>query len=131
VEYEIVPGVTAALAAAAEAGISLTDRRWCSHVVFTTGHHCAGKERPDWRGIVRPDTTVAIYMPGSDYSAFARELTLAGLDPDTPCVLISQIGYPGQRVCRSTLDRVMDLPPVPAPALFLAGRAVGDGEVVS
>jgi uroporphyrin-III C-methyltransferase len=127
VEYQIVPGITAALAAAAEAGISLTDRRWCSHVVFTTGHHCAGKERPDWRGIVRPDTTVAIYMPGNDYPALARELTSAGLDPDTPCVLISQIGSPGQRVCRSTLDHVMDLAPVPAPALFLAGRAVGNG----
>jgi len=126
VEYEIVPGVTAALAAAAEAGISLTDRRWCSHVVFTTGHHCSGKERPDWRGIVRPDTTVAIYMPGNDYQALARELTLAGLAPDTPCVLISQIGSPDRRFCRSTLDRVMDLPPVPTPALFLAGRAVGN-----
>jgi len=127
VEYEIVPGVTAALAAAAEVGISLTDRRYCSHVVFTTGHHCAGKERPDWRGIVRPDTTVAIYMPGNDYPALARDLTLAGLDLDTPCVLISQIGSAGQRVSRSTLNRVMDLPPVPAPAPFLAGRAVGNG----
>lgn len=126
VEYEIVPGVTAALAAAAEAGISLTDRRSCSHVVFSTGHHCAGKEKPDWRGIVRPDTTVAIYMPGSDYTALARELTLAGLDPGTPCMLISQIGSPGWCVCHSTLDRVMDLAPVPAPALFLAGRSVGN-----
>jgi len=131
VEYEIVPGVTAALAAAAEVGISLTDRRYCSHVVFTTGHHCAGKEKPDWRGIVRPDTTVAIYMPGNDYPALARDLTLAGLDLDTPCVLISQISSPGQRVSRSTLDRVMDLPPVPAPALFLAGRAVGNARCTS
>lgn len=126
VDYEVVPGVTAALAAAAEAGISLTDRRSCSHVVFTTGHHCGGKKRPDWRGMVRSDMTVAIYMPGNDYAALARELTLAGLDPDTPCVLLSQIGSPAQRVYRSTIDRVMDLAPVPAPALFLAGRAVGN-----
>jgi len=73
---------------------------------------------------VRSDTTVAIYMPGSDYRALAQSLTSAGLDAETPCMLISQIGCPGQRVHRSTLDRVGDLPHLPAPALFLAGSAV-------
>ena len=125
VDYEVVPGVTAALAAAAQVGISLTDRRSCSHVVFTTGHQCAGKERPDWGGIVRPDTTVAIYMPGSDYQALACSLTLAGLAAETPCLLISQIGSPGQRVHLSNLNRVAELPRLPAPALFLAGSALG------
>jgi uroporphyrin-III C-methyltransferase len=125
VDYEVVPGVTAALAAAAQVGISLTDRRFCSHVVFSTGHQCAGKEMPDWRGIVRPDTTVAIYMPGSDYQALARSLASAGLAAETPCALISQIGCPGQRIHRSTLNRVGDLPRLAAPALFLAGSAVG------
>ena len=124
VDYEVVPGVTAALAAAAQVGISLTDRRSCSHVVFTTGHHCAGKEMPDWRGIVRSDTTIAIYMPGSDYPALAQSLTTAGLAAETPCMLISQIGCPGQRVHRSTLHRVGDLPHLSAPTLFLAGSAV-------
>jgi uroporphyrin-III C-methyltransferase len=127
VDYEVVPGVTAALAAAAEVGISLTDRRCCSHVVFTTGHHCAGKERPDWSGIVRADATVAIYMPGNDHAALARTLAGAGLAPDTPCLLISKIGSRGQRVLRSTLNQVAKLPPLPAPALFLAGSAVGSG----
>jgi uroporphyrin-III C-methyltransferase len=125
VDYEVVPGVTAALAAAAQAGISLTDRRFCSHVIFTTGHTCAGKEKPDWRGMVRSDTTVAIYMPGSDYQALARSLTSAGLAAETPCVLISQIGSSSQQVHRSSLNRVAELPPLSAPALFLAGNAVG------
>jgi uroporphyrin-III C-methyltransferase len=125
VDYEIVPGVTAALAAAAQVGISLTDRRSCSHVVFTTGHHCSGKERPDWRGIVRPDTTVAIYMPGNDYQGLARSLALAGMARETPCLLISQIASPSQRVHRSTLNQVASLPRLSAPALFLAGIAVG------
>jgi len=127
VDYEVVPGVTAALAAAAQVGISLTDRRSCSHVVFTTGHQCAGKERPDWSGIVRPDTTVAIYMPGSDYQELSRSLILAGLAEETPCLLISQIGSPdqGQRVHFSTLNRVAELPRFSAPALFLAGSTVG------
>jgi uroporphyrin-III C-methyltransferase len=125
VDYEVVPGVTAALAAAAQVGVSLTDRRSCSHVVFTTGHRCAGKERPDWHGMVLPDTTVAIYMPGSDYQALTRSLTSAGLAAETPCLLISQIGSPGQRVHRSTLNRVAELPRLSAPALFLAGSAVG------
>jgi uroporphyrin-III C-methyltransferase len=123
-DYEVVPGVTAALAAAAQIGSSLTDRRFCSNVIFTTGHHCAGKAWPDWRGLVRPDTTVAIYMPGADYAGLACELTAAGLARETPCVVISQIGSPAQRVHRSTLNRVGELPPLSAPAVFLAGRAI-------
>jgi uroporphyrin-III C-methyltransferase len=124
-DYEVVPGVTAALAAAAQVGVSLTDRRFCSHVIFTTGHTCSGIEKPDWRGMVRSDTTVAIYMPGSDYQALARALTSAGLAEETPCVLISQIGCRGQHVHRSTLSRVSELPLLSAPVLFLAGNAVG------
>jgi uroporphyrin-III C-methyltransferase len=125
VDYEVVPGVTAALAAAAEVGISLTERRSCSHLVFTTGHQCCGNEIPDWRGLVRSDTTVAIYMPGSDYRALARSLTTAGLAAETPCLVISQIGSPDQRIHGSTLNRVGDLPRLSAPALFLAGSAIG------
>lgn len=124
VDYEVVPGVTAALAAASQLGISLTDRRSCSHVVFTTGHRCGGNGRPDWSGLVRPDTTLAIYMPGSDYRALARALEFAGFATETPCLLISRIGSPDQRVHAFNLDRMADLPPLAAPALFLAGRAV-------
>jgi uroporphyrin-III C-methyltransferase len=124
VDYEVVPGITALVAAAAAERISLTDRRSCSHVVFASGHHCAGKEKPDWRGIVRPDTTLGIYMPGNEYGSLTEKLTAAGLTEETPCMVISRIASRDQRVYRSTLKQIANLPPLPAPALFLVGSAV-------
>ncbi len=124
VEYEIVPGITAALAAAASEHIALTDRRTCSSVVFTTGHHCAGKEKPDWRRTARPDARLAIYMPGSDYARLTQELIAAGLASDTPCMVISHVAAKDQQVYRSTLSQIAEFPALPAPSLFLIGKTV-------
>jgi uroporphyrin-III C-methyltransferase len=124
VEYEIVPGITTALAAAAAERIALTDRRICSTVIFTTGHHSAGKEKPGWRGIARSDTTLAIYMPGSDYARLTQELIAAGLSRETPCMVISRVASRDQRAYRSTLSQIAEFPPLPAPSLFLVGKTV-------
>jgi uroporphyrin-III C-methyltransferase len=138
VDCEVVPGITAAVAAAAVAGISLTDRRSCSHVVFTTAQQCAGKKAQqcggnnedarEWRGMARADATLAVYMPGQDYASLARDLTSAGFSEHTPCLLISRIGAKDQRVHRSTLNRIADAAPLPAPALLLVGNTVTLGK---
>ncbi|MGC1415258.1 MAG: uroporphyrinogen-III C-methyltransferase, partial [Candidatus Acidiferrum sp.] len=74
VEFEVVPGVTAALGAAASAGISLTDRRVASQVLLTTFSRGPEANAMDW-GCLTPATTLVLYMPGPDYGEVARRLT--------------------------------------------------------
>ena len=124
VDYEVVPGVTAAVAAAAAAGVSLTDRRRCSHLVFTTAQLSEGKEGPDWRGMAREDTTMAVYMPARDYAALARDMKSAGFSGETPCLLISRISAKDQRVHHSTVNHLAECPPLPAPTLLLVGKTL-------
>src|SRR4029077_13858916 len=92
VDFEIAPGITAALGAAAAAKISLTDRRVASQVLFTTfprgesGGFLDG--RLNWAAIT-PETTIAIYMPGTHYDEVAARLIENGISPETLCVIVS------------------------------------------
>jgi len=119
---EIVPGVTSAIAGAAAAGISLTDRRFAASVVFTTAHRGRGAEAVAWDKLVTSHSTLAIYMPGSDYKRLASQLCHAGLDAQTPCALISHAGRPSQQVRWSNLTSVQLLKPLPAPTLLIVGE---------
>src|ERR1700730_8940144 len=67
IEYEIVPGVTSALAAAAAAGIPLTHRRMSSTLVLTAGHRASDGSDGDWSKCAANESTLVIYMPGPDY----------------------------------------------------------------
>ena len=122
VEFEIVPGVTAASAAAAAAQISLTHRRLASKLIFLSAHRCAGEFVADWKSLVTHDATYAIYMPGGNYERIARELLAAGLDGSTPCVIVSQASTPQQLILRLDLASLADAPQPPAPALLLVGE---------
>src|ERR1700761_1040129 len=88
VPFEIVPGITAALGAAAAAGISLTDRRAASQLVISTFSRGAEGASMDWAAITST-TTLALYMPGRDYAEVARRLRQGGLPEDLPCVIVS------------------------------------------
>src|SRR5579883_2079157 len=93
IRYEIVPGITAALAAAAAGGFSLTDRHVASRVVFATGHFAEDQAKSGyWQGLSDPETTVVIYMPGPNLSRLSEQLIDAGFSPGTPCRLISHAG---------------------------------------
>jgi uroporphyrin-III C-methyltransferase/precorrin-2 dehydrogenase/sirohydrochlorin ferrochelatase len=122
VEFEIVPGVTAASAAAAAAQISLTDRRVASKVIFLSAHRRKGEFVADWKSLVAQDATCAIYMPGGNYERVARELLAAGLDGATPCVIVSQASTPQQLILRLDLASLAEAPEPPAPALLLVGE---------
>jgi uroporphyrin-III C-methyltransferase len=78
IEFEVIPGVTAALGAAASAQISLTDRRHASRVVFVTAHREGGTGLRNERHVAA-DTTYVIYMPGNRYAELAAELQTAGI----------------------------------------------------
>ncbi len=125
VRFEVVPGITSALAAAAAAGISLTDRRIASQVLFTTAHREPGKIALDWAGLAGSGTTIAIYMPGREYARLSASLLEAGLDPRTPVVAVSCAGLPAQQLKRITLGSLGDGAGLPAPSLLLVGWVVG------
>lgn len=136
VRFEIVPGVTAALAAGAALEIPLTDRRYASKLIFCTGHHATGKDAaPVWQGPLPEDATLVIYMPGRDTVRLARELAAAGVAADVPCCVVSQAATPRQThaVCR--LEGLGGLVCGPAPLMVMVGRAMepllaGEAEVV-
>ena len=69
IPYEIVPGVTSALGAAAAAAIPLTHRRASSALVFITAHQASGSEAANWNKLAGSGATLVIYMPGQNYSA--------------------------------------------------------------
>ena len=121
IQYEIVPGITSALAAAAAAGISLTDRRYASSVIFTTGHRRPG-EQVKWKQLAAADSTLAIYMPGSGYAELAAGLREAGLEDHTPCAVVSSAGLPAQQVLWTTLACLGRNAALPAPSLVLVGQ---------
>jgi len=127
---EIVPGVTAMFAAAAAVRKSLTDRRSASKVILTTAHHApngTGRDRPAlWRGPLPNDATLGIYMPGRDLGALAWDMLAAGMPSDLPCVVVSHISLPGQRVQATSLGQLAEIQPGPAPLLVLAGRPLGN-----
>jgi uroporphyrin-III C-methyltransferase len=121
VEFEIVPGVTAALSAAAAAGISLTDRRIASQVLLTTFSRGADGNAMEW-GCLTPATTLVLYMPGPDYAEVSRQLIDAGLPADLPCAIVSNISGTQQQVRITSVAALAIEEKLPAPALMIVGR---------
>jgi uroporphyrin-III C-methyltransferase len=121
VEFEIVPGVTAALGAAAAAGVSLTDRRVASQVLFSTFSRGLDANALDW-GYLTPATTLVLYMPGPDYAEVSRHLVDAGLPRDLPCVIVSGASGSQQQVRWSSVGALATEEKLPAPALMIVGR---------
>jgi len=124
VDFEVVPGVTSALASAAAAQVSLTQRGKASAVVFVTNHQANANVTVAWAAHVDSGATLAIYMPGFDYEKTASQLVAAGLKPQTPCAIISRASSSGQSIHRTTVDALPSAPHLPAPTLLLVGDAV-------
>ena len=123
-EFEVIPGVTAALGAAASARISLTDRRHASRVVFATAHRAGGTGLGN-EGHVAADTTYVIYMPGNRYAELAAELQAAGIGAEIPCVVISRATTKDEMIYRTTVGRLPECPGAVAPSLIVVGSIAG------
>jgi len=121
VPFSIVPGVTAATSAAAAAGVSLTDRRLGSALVFLTAQRCKGNPPPNWKAVAELGGAVAIYMPGGHEAVLARELLEGGLDPATPCFVVARASRADEQVIETTVGQLPEIPKLPAPALLLIG----------
>ena len=129
VAFEIVPGVSAAFAAAAAIGRSLTDRDCASNVVFSTGHHAQSHDHSRLPAL--EDATRVVYMPGRDLHLLAREWMEQGLPPEFPCAIISRAAQRGQQVLHTTLGALGDAEPTLAPSLLIAGWAVREMDAAS
>jgi uroporphyrin-III C-methyltransferase len=127
VESEIVPGITAGLAAAAALGIPLTDRRTASRLVFLTAQSAPGKPDPDWSAILSSDTTAVIYMPGEDYSRIAKRLREAGAPSERPCAIVAKVSGLEQQVFVTTVEQLRFTPPLSAPVIIIVGELAGHG----
>lgn len=132
----VVPGVTSALGAAAEAGIPLTHRRLASGVVFLTGHEEPGKAESavPWEDYARMGATLCVYMGMKNLEPITRRLLAGGLGPETPAAVVQAATTPGQRVWTSSLGRISreaEEGGFTAPAIVIIGEVVGLAELLS
>jgi uroporphyrin-III C-methyltransferase len=122
VASQIVPGITAAFAAAAAIGCSLTERNCASSVIFSTGHRAQPHTNAPLP--LSDDATRVVYMPGRDLRPLAEEWLQQGLPPEMPCAIVSRAAQPDQMVRCTTLAALGDAAPALAPSLLIAGWAV-------
>jgi uroporphyrin-III C-methyltransferase/precorrin-2 dehydrogenase/sirohydrochlorin ferrochelatase len=123
----VVPGITAALGAAAYAGIPLTHRDHAHSVTFATGHARDGGAPPDWPELARPGQTVVFYMGLTQLPTIVAELTASGASPHLPAAVIEQATLPEQRVIAGTLENLAErvaAAAVRSPALLIVGEVV-------
>lgn len=123
IEVEVIPGVTASLAAAAMLRVSLTDRRRADQLLLVSAHRGHGKQNSDWRALVDSRTTVVVYMPG-EYDGVAQELRRAGLCESTPCAIVSRVSSRNEQWYETTLGSLHDAPVLPAPCVLIVGETV-------
>ena len=127
VPFEVVPGVTAALACAAQARIPLTHRGVARSLTLVTGHTLDGRLDVDFAALARGGT-LAVYMGIVTLPLLRDGLLAAGLDPATPAALVERGGTMAQRTLRGTLDQLAAEAPrwsTGGPTLVLLGAAVG------
>ncbi len=124
IEYEIVPGVTSALGAAAAAGIPLTHRKASSTLVLTAGRRASENSATEWSKFAEGESTLVVYMPGHDYAGMAARLAAAGFAQETPCAIISKATTAKQQLHRTTILDLHRTPKLSAPTLLVVGQVV-------
>ncbi len=127
ISYEVVPGVTAALAAAADFELPLTLRGVTSSMVLTTGHDLKGNVLPDWARLAVSGATVAVYMGRSVAADVAGRLIDAGLSPDTAVAVVENASLESRRRFHGTLadlPSLLDRADLAGPVMTIIGDAV-------
>ncbi len=129
VDFEIVPGISSALAVPAYAGIPVTDRRLSSSVAIVTGHRGGrtGDGQTDWEGLARSAETLVVLMGTAWLEEIVERVLRGGRAPDTPAAVIQQGAGPNQRVVTAKLA---ELPAAVRAAQLAAPTVLVVGEVV-
>jgi len=128
IDFEIVPGITAAIAAAEYAGILLTDREYSSQVVFITGREAPDKEQSNinWSVLAKFPGTIVFYMAMGNLEFIAQQLIDNGMSKDTASAVISDATFAKQRLVKSSLSQISETceqENIEPPAIVIIGAA--------
>lgn len=127
IPFEIVPGVSSAIAVPAYAGIPVTHRDYASLVTIVTGHEQRASSGVDWETLAQLGGTLVIMMGVGHFSRIAQRLLNGGLAPDTPVAVIQQGTLPQQRMVRGTLMDIVERAEragIKSPAITIIGDVV-------
>ena len=125
IEVEVIPGITAGIAAPAAIGIPVTDRRYTQGVALVTGH--GSEHEPDWAALAKSRLTLVIYMGVSRVERLVDALLRGGLSADTPAAAVSAAHTPQQRhaLCTlATLGETIERERLGSPAILVVGDVV-------
>ena len=129
IPFEVVPGISSALGAAAYAGIPLTHRKYASDVIFASGHDVLGgsPSLSDWNSLAQGKGTLVLFMAVRKLEANLERLITMGREPSTPAAYISNATQASQKVVSGTLETLpslLDDIERELPALIIVGEAV-------
>ncbi|MEP1447871.1 MAG: siroheme synthase CysG [Paraglaciecola sp.] len=127
VNFQVVPGITAASGAASYAGIPLTHRDHAKSVVFATGHLQDNSINLNWKGLAQPDQTIVFYMGLTGLPIICEQLVAHGLAQDTPIAMVQSATTSQQKVVTGTLENIQQLAEsagITPPALIIVGSVV-------
>ncbi|MFQ5795331.1 MAG: uroporphyrinogen-III C-methyltransferase [Candidatus Bipolaricaulia bacterium] len=130
ISFEVVPGITSAIAAPVAAGISLTHRGLASSVVFLTGYQASVSSALDWESLVKCNGTLVILMGVTRLEEITLELVRHGMNADMPVAIVEKAMLPDQRVTVGELGTIVEvakLKGVRPPAVLIVGQVVSLG----
>ncbi len=135
IAFEVVPGITAATAAAAALNLSLTQRGVARSLHFLTGHGAqGGLPAHDFVSLTKSGGTLVVYMGGETLPGLAAHFIEAGMPPDMPAILIENASLPSRRSVAATiatLPRLHAAQAASGPVLILIGEALGDASEIA
>jgi uroporphyrin-III C-methyltransferase len=121
---EVVPGITAALGAAASAQIPLTHRELSSTLILVTGNSRNVEHITNWPDALPQNATIVVYMPGHHLYSLQQRLLASGVAPETPCAMISGATIESEQVRLTVVANLLAEPRLNAPRLLVVGEVV-------
>jgi len=124
IEVDVVPGITAALGAAAGNRIPLTYREIASTLVLITGSSKRSGNTANWPDRLPANATVVVYMPGHDFAALQQRLLSSGIAPQTPCAIVSGATTEAEQIHVTSVADLSEAPRLVPPRLVVVGEVV-------